>query len=88
MLCPEYDYYSSVKEKSDNIAILKYKTNNEMFKIRLYNLILNLCNQLIYGYTYTFSKSDLYFISENNIDIFEILKGFKDDIIIMKNRIS
>lgn len=63
-----------------------YKNNNEIFKARLYNLVLNMCNQFIYDYTYVFSRSDLYFIADYNINIHELLDEFKDDIIVMKRK--
>ena len=49
-----------VKIKSDQIA-LEYHIYDEFNKSRLYNLILNLCNQIVYNYTYIFTTSDLYF---------------------------
>jgi len=84
MIPPVYDYYSSVKKKSDKIAYKKYKIDDEIFKARLYNLVLNMCNQFVYDYTYVFSKEDLYFVTDYNINIHELLNEFKSDIIKMK----
>ena len=81
-----YDYYSTIKHKCDMISEKVYKNNNEIFKARLYNLVLNMCNQFIYDYTYVFSRSDLYFIADYNINIHELLDEFKDDIIVMKRK--
>ena len=49
-----YNYYREVKNKSDNLAI-EYNITDEFNESRLYNFILNLCNQIIYNYTYVFS---------------------------------
>lgn len=84
MIAPVYDYYSTVKEKSDKIAENTFKINDEIFKARLYNLILNMCNQFVYDYTYVFSKQDLYFIADYNINIHKLLDEFKMDILQMK----
>lgn len=81
----KYDYYSVIKEKSDKIAEKEYKNYDEIFKSRLYNFVLNICNQFVYDYTYIFSKQDLYFIADNNINIYRLLDQFKDDIIKMKD---
>lgn len=81
-----YDYYSVVKEKSDRIAEKVYNNYDEIFKARLYNLILNICNQFVYDYKYVFSKRDLYFIADNNINIHQILEEFKEDILKMRER--
>ena len=81
-----YDYYSVIKKKSDRIAEKVYHNNDEIFKARLYNLILNICNQFVYDYTYIFSKQDLYFISDYNINIHELLNELKNDIIKMKKQ--
>lgn len=81
---PVYDYYSEVKKKIDKIAQENFKVNDEIFKARLYNLVLNMCNQFVYDYTYVFSKEDLYFITDYNINIHELLNEFRKDIIKMK----
>ncbi len=74
-----YDYYSRVKEKSDKISKF-YFNGDEIKKAELYNLILNLINQVIYDYTYTFTQRDLDFIIENSININSLLEEFMDDI--------
>ena len=86
MLSSKYDYYSAIKEKSDRIAEKIYNNFDEIFKARLYNLVLNICNQFVYGYTYIFSKQDLYFIADYNINIHKLLDEFKNDIIKMKKQ--
>ena len=86
LLGKNYDYYSAIKDKCDKISEKIYKNYNEIFKSRLYNLVLNICNQFVYDYTYIFSKSDLYFIADYNINIHELLNEFKEDIILMKRK--
>ena len=86
LLVQGYDYYSVVKEKSDKIAEKVYHNYDEIFKARLYNLILNICNQFVYDYTYVFSKRDLYFIADNNINIHNLLEEFKVDILKMRKQ--
>jgi len=79
-----YDYYSVIKEKTDKIAVKIYKINDEIFKSRLYNLVLNMCNQFIFDYTYVFTTRDLYFIADYNINVNSILEEFKEDIVKMR----
>ena len=62
----KYDYYKSVKEKSDKLALTIFKQNDEILKAKLYNLVLNLCNQVIYDFTYVLTKEDLFFIADYN----------------------
>lgn len=78
-----YDYYKEVKIKSDKIA-MSYNITDEFNKSRLYNLVLNLCNQIIFNYTYIFTKSDLFFIAEYNINVMNLLDKFMDDILKQK----
>ena len=78
-----YNYYEEVKIKSDKIA-LEYNITDEFNKSRLYNLILNLCNQIVYNYTYVLTKADLFFIADYNINILVVLDNFRDDIIKQK----
>jgi hypothetical protein len=102
MLDSKYDYYESIKRKSDMLFykysmerfIELYKNNNttnlineEIAKEMLYNLNLNICNQCVYNYVYTYTSDDLNFITNFNIDIIlkDIMNVFKDDIIKMKN---
>lgn len=75
-----FNYYSQVKIKSDKIAE-QYNLIDEFSKSRFYNLVLNLCNQIIYNYTYVFTESDLYFIADNNINILSVLDKFNEEII-------
>ena len=84
MLSSKYDYYSVIKEKTDRIAEKIYNNYDEIFKAKLYNLVLNMCNQFVYDYTYIFSKQDLYFIADYNINIHKLLDEFRLDILKMK----
>lgn len=78
-----YDYYKEVKIKSDKIA-MSYNITDEFNKSRLYNLVLNLCNQILFNYTYIFTKSDLFFIAEYDINVMNLLDKFMDDILKQK----
>ncbi len=85
----KYDYYKEVKDKTDKLSDKIFgKDNNEILKFRLYNLVINLCNQVIYNYNYVISKDELYLIADYNINIDDLLKDFKEDIIIMKYKIK
>ena len=84
MLSQKYDYYSVIKEKTDKIAEKIYNSYDEIFKAKLYNLVLNMCNQFVYDYTYIFSKQDLYFIADYNINIHKLLDDFRLDILKMR----
>lgn len=84
MLSQKYDYYSVIKEKTDKIAEKIYNSYDEIFKAKLYNLVLNMCNQFVYDYTYIFSKQDLYFIADYNINIHKLLDEFRLDILKMR----
>ena len=85
MLDPSYDYYESIRLKTDEFCKNKLYTNNKLEYIikkeKLYNLMLNLCNQIVYDYTYVFTIDDFDFIYDNDIDIKNILEIFVDDII-------
>lgn len=88
LLDEKYDYYKSVKEKSDKLSFEIFGKNDEIFKSKLYNLILNLCNQVIYDFTYILTKEDLYFIADHNINIHKLLDNFVIDIYIIKNQME
>ena len=82
-----YDYYKEVYNKVEKISIEIFgKNNNEILVQKLYNLVINVCNQVIYEYNYVFTKEDLYFIADYNINIHLVLENFKEDI--MKMRLS
>ncbi len=80
-----YNYYNEVMKKTKVISkqIFKEK-NNEILEQRLYNLIINLCNQTLYDCKYTFTSEDLFFIADYNINIYAVLKQFEEDIIKLK----
>ena len=64
----------------------KYKNEDEIFISRLYNLVLNLCNQVIYDYTYVFTKNDFVFILDNDINVMDLLNEFTEDVQKMRKR--
>lgn len=84
MLSSRYDYYKAIEDKTRLIAKKVYKNQDEIFISRLYNLVLNLCNQVVYDYTYVFTKNDFNFILDNNINVMELLNYFIDDVQKMK----
>lgn len=88
MLDENYDYYKSVKEKSDRISLKIFRKDDEILKSKLYNLVLNLCNQVVYDFTYILTKEDLFFISDYNINIYELLDDFVEDIAKMKRQMK
>ncbi|CCY72177.1 unknown [Clostridium sp. CAG:921] len=81
-----YDYNGSIKKKTDYIAENVYNLHGEIEKSKLFNLAVNLCNQMIYDYIYIFSKDDLYFISEYNINIQKLIDACIEDAKIMYYR--
>ena len=88
LLNENYDYYKSVKEKSDKLSIKIFGKNDEILKARLYNLVLNLCNQVIYDFTYVLTKDDLFFIADYNIDVYKLLDNFVVDISKIKEQME
>lgn len=79
-----YDYYASIKEKSDKFGEKFFNTNDEINKSKLYQLFLNICNQVVYDYSYSFTSHDMFFLAEYDINIFDIINSFIEDILIMK----
>ena len=86
MLSGQYDYYKIIEDKVRVIAKKKYKHEDEIFISRLYNLVLNLCNQVIYDYTYVFTKNDFVFILDNDINVMDLLNEFTEDVQKMRKR--
>ena len=86
LLKQNYDYNDSIKKKVDNIAINEYGITDEIKKAQLFNLALNLCNQMVYDYVYVFTKHDLYFVAEHNINVHKLIDACLDDIKIMAKR--
>ena len=86
MLSGQYDYYKIIEDKVRVIAKKKYKNEDEIFISRWYNLVLNLCNQVIYDYTYVFTKNDFVFILDNDINVMDLLNEFTEDVQKMRKR--
>ena len=86
MLSGQYDYYKIIEDKVRVIAKKKYKNEDEIIISRLYNLVLNLCNQVIYDYTYVFTKNDFVFILDNDINVMDLLNEFTEDVQKMRKR--
>ena len=86
ILNESYDYNISIKKKTDKIAEEEYGIKDEIIKSKLFNLAVNLCNQMIYDYIYIFTKDDLYFVSEYNINIHKLLEVCIEDAKIMYKR--
>lgn len=77
-----YNYYEEVSKKVKKISneIFEEK-NNDMLEQKLYNLAINICNQAVFDTTYTFTKDDLYFIADYDIDIHLVVNELKDDVL-------
>ena len=86
MLSGQYDYYKIIEDKVRVIAKKKYKNEDEIFISRLYKLVLNLCNQVIYDYTYVFTKNDFVYILDNDINVMDLLNEFTEDVQKMRKR--
>lgn len=103
MLNESFDYYKSIKIKSNMLYykynmerfIKKYNDNNKnkfidenIAKEMLYNLSLNICNQLVYNCIYRYTKEDFEFIINFNIDLIlaDIINIYIEDIIKMKKQ--
>ena len=77
------DIYKIIEEKS-NYLFDKYNLSNliinddnkinieKIIRQKLYQLNLNICNQVVYDYTYVFTKEDLKFIDEFNL--YDVIK--------------
>lgn len=89
----ENNIYSIIEEKSnylfDKYNLSKFIVNIDnkeniikIIKQELYELNLNICNQVIYDYTYRFTKEDLEFIDKFNLynAIKEIIQITSDDL--------
>ena len=86
LLDENYDYYRLIKDKTEKIAKEEYNITDEILISKLYNLVLNLCNQMVYDYVYVFTKDDLYFVAEYNINIHKLLNNFIIDIKKMQDK--
>lgn len=86
LLDENYDYYRSIKDKTEKIAKEEYNITDEILISKLYNLVLNLCNQMVYDYVYVFTNDDLYFVAEYNINIHKLLNNFIIDIKKMQDK--
>lgn len=98
----KYNYYTEIRNKSNEIYYKynlaeyiekdtngKYSNLSEVIvKEKLYNLILNICNQIIYDYNYKFTMDDILFIQKFEIDkIFNyIIEYIIKDILVMKKK--
>lgn len=86
MLDGDFDYYKNIKKISDQFSKKYFKEYNEFLNGQLYNLILNICNQVVYDYQYIFNKEELYLLADYKININDILIACRPDIIKMKLR--
>lgn len=68
--CKEY-YLNNIK-KEDNIKI-----PDEFVIMNFYDFVLNILNQIIFEYTYTFKLNDINFIKKYDINVFEVIDKFK-----------
>ena len=75
-----FNYYSNVLKVTNNnfekynlsrYIKEQYNKNNtrleEIYKQKLYNLVLNICNQYIYNYEYILKKDEIKFFYEFNL---------------------
>ena len=74
--------YKKIKEKSDKYYYENLKQYNnleyeEIVKSKLYDLVVNLGNQMLFDRSYTFKEEDFDFIDLYNLDLNGILKYFK-----------
>lgn len=82
MLPESYNYYEEVSKKVKKISKKTFKEkNNDMLEQKLYNLAINICNQAVFDNRYTFTKDDLYFIADYDIDIHLVVNELKEDIL-------
>ena len=67
----EYYLENIKKENKDNIP-------EEIVIMQLYNLVLNILNQEVFDYVYSFKKEDLEFLVKYNIDVLDLINKFKN----------
>lgn len=97
----ENNLYSIIEEKSNHLfdkynlsRFIKDKDNKsnieKIVRQRLYELNLNICNQAIYNYSYSFTKEDLEFIDKFDLysEIEEIIQITSKDLIKYKNKFN
>lgn len=91
-----FNYYSNVLKVTNNnfekynlsrYIKEQYNKNNtrleEIYKQKLYNLVLNICNQYIYNYEYILKKDEIKFFYEFNLQmvIKNCIKDLEEDIL-------
>jgi hypothetical protein len=68
--CKEY-YIENIKKQ--NVAGI----SEEIIIMQLYDLVLNILNQQIFDYVYSFKKDDIEFLIKYNINIVDLINKFK-----------
>lgn len=75
--------YNEILEESKKYYfnfIEKENKNNfpkDIIIMNLYNLVINVLNQQVFDYTYSFKKEDIEFISKYNINMLNIIDKFR-----------
>ena len=75
--------YNNILNKSKEYYIQNIKKENidnipeEFIIIQIYELVLNILNQQIFDYVYSFKKHDMEFLIKYNINIVELINKFK-----------
>lgn len=96
----EFNYYSNVRRVTNNNFekynlsrfIKKYEKDyderlEDVYKQKLYDLILNICNQYVYNYDYILKEDEINFFYEFNLQevIRSCIKDLEKDILRYKN---
>ena len=93
----DYDYYKSLMKKSEKIYekynLRKYIQNVTVYKEyvvkqQLYQFIVKICNNQIYGIDYVFSKEEIDFVLDYHIEkiLYDIICEVSSDIKIVKSK--